>query len=93
MATTYVVDFMVTLSTTRNIVANTEEQLTEIIGALLDNDLFYEGLIESWEGPFSGWNECSTEVLDSGDELLPELDDEDWKEIYGIDMKVLRKED
>lgn len=54
---TYKIDFTVTLSTCRDIEASSEQEALDIAYYLQDNEEFYSDLIESWEDPFSGWNE------------------------------------
>lgn len=92
MATTYMIDFTTTVGATRCIVADSEEQALMIANELLLNDAFEEGLWASINDNmiYAVFND--PQILDSDDEWLPDYDDEDWQEIYGIDMKALREE-
>lgn len=93
MATTYMVDFTMEAGTTLNIVADSEEQALRIADALLRNPKYEQHLYETIRESMAYCDYDNPEVIDSGDGLLPEYDDEEWQEIYGIDMKALREED
>jgi len=92
MANTYMIDFTMTVGTTRCIVADSEEQALRIADALLRNSKFESNLYESVRESMEYDEFDDIQVIDSGDGLLPDYDDDELQEIYGIDMRALRKE-
>ena len=92
MATTYMIDFTTTVGATRCIVADSEERALKIANELLRNSEFEKDLWESINDNMTYVPYNDPQILDSSDEWLPDYDDEDWQEIFGIDMKALREE-
>lgn len=92
MATNYMIDFSMVVGVTRTITADSEEQALKIADALLRDRKFENDLYESAREcmAYSDWE--NPQVIDCGDELLVEFDDEDFQECFGIDMKALREE-
>lgn len=93
MATTYMIDFTMTIGTVRCITADNEKQALKIADALLRNRSFEADLCENLQESITYSDFSSPQVIDYDDKWLPEYDDEEWQEIYGIDMKALREED
>lgn len=93
MATNYMIDFSMRVGTVRTITADSEEQALKIANALLRNKEFESDLYECVREcmAYADWD--NPEVINCGDGLEVDYDDEDFLECFGIDMKVLRKED
>lgn len=92
MTSPYLVEFPMTISTTRCIMANSEEQALKIADALIRNRKYEEDLYGSVLESMVYDEFDNPKVVDWGEGLLPDYDDDDYQEIYGIDMKALRRE-
>lgn len=93
MTDTYMIDFTMTVGTTCCIAADSKEQALRIADILLRNSKFDSYLYESVRESMAYDEFDDIQVIDSGDGLLPDYDDDEWQELYGIDMRALRKED
>lgn len=86
MATTYEIDFTVTLSTCVCLGADSYDAARRLADELLDNDRFRDYLIERWDDPDSGWGDPNTpEILCSYEDGEPEFTAEDLKNRFGME--------
>lgn len=87
MAKTFVVDFNVTLSKCMEFATDTEEQALELARKLLGNENFYLRLIESWDEPYSGWNNPNDPViLACYEDGIPDYTDDELEEYFGFEV-------
>lgn len=85
MATTYLVEFKVTLTTCKEFEAKDEDMASRIASELLENDAYRESIIESLDDPLNGWEDIDVSVLTSYEDGVPELTKEDYAEVYGYE--------
>ena len=88
MTKLYTIDFTVTLSTCRDIPAETEQEAIDIAYRLLDNDDYREDLIASWDSPFAGWSDPDDPKVLTSYECSPEAAEaelEYLRERYGLE--------
>ena len=81
------------VGTTRYITADSEKQALAIADALLRNRKFEDDAYESIRENATYSDFDNPQVLDYSDDWMPEYSDEEWQEIFGIDMKALREKE
>ena len=80
----YVIDFTVTLSTSRAIQADSPAEAVRIAELLLENDDYRQEIIASWDDPDSGWGEPDTPTWGGYVDDLPEMSIEDYENLLGF---------